>query len=55
MRPMQGEARALILAAARAPVRPLSDATPKPLLGVRGKQLIEWQLEALARVRRARW
>jgi MurNAc alpha-1-phosphate uridylyltransferase len=30
-------------------MRPLSDATPKPLLEVRGKALIEWHLEALAR------
>lgn len=46
---MTAAPRAIVLSAGRGErMRPLTDHTPKPLLVVKGRPLIEWHLEALA-------
>ena len=47
---MTSQAKAMILAAGRGErMRPLTDRTPKPLLEVRGKPLMQYHVEALQR------
>lgn len=50
-----GQVPAMLLAAGRGErMRPLTDATPKPLLAVKGQPLLQWHLQALAQAGVAR-